>query len=32
MQGMGFELMYRANLKVLSTADELAKTTLDMQV
>ena len=29
--GMGFDLMYRANLKVLNTADELLKTTLDMK-
>jgi flagellar hook protein FlgE len=31
VQGMGFDIMYRANLQVLSTADELTKTTLDMK-
>jgi flagellar basal-body rod protein FlgC len=31
VQGMGFDLMYRANLKVLTTADELLRTTLDMK-
>ena len=30
VQGMGFDVMYQANLKVLNTADELLKTTLDM--
>jgi flagellar hook protein FlgE len=31
VQGMGFDLMYRANLKVLKTADELTQATLDMK-
>ena len=31
VQGMGFDLMYRANLKVLKTADELTKATLDLK-
>lgn len=31
VQGMGFDLMYRANLKVLKTADELMKATLDLK-
>ena len=31
VQGMGFEVMYKANLKVLKTADELAQATLDMK-
>jgi flagellar hook protein FlgE len=31
VQGMGFDVMYRANLKVLTTADELLRTTLDMK-
>ena len=31
VQGMGFDLMYQANLKVLKTADELAKATLDLK-
>ncbi|HEX7554415.1 MAG TPA: flagellar basal body rod C-terminal domain-containing protein [Geothrix sp.] len=31
VQGMGFDLMYRANLKVLKTADELTKTTMDLK-
>ena len=31
VQGMGFDVMYRANLQVLNTADELLKTTLDMK-
>ena len=31
VQGMGFDVMYQANLKVLNTADELLKTTLDMK-
>ena len=31
VQGMGFDIMYRANLKVLKTADELSKTTLDLK-
>ena len=31
VQGMGFELMYQANLKVLKTAEELTKATLDMK-
>jgi flagellar hook protein FlgE len=31
VQGMGFDIMYRANLQVLNTADELMKTTLDMK-
>jgi len=29
--GLGFDLMYRANLKVLKTADELLKTTPDLK-
>jgi flagellar hook protein FlgE len=29
--GMGFDLMYRANLEVLKTADELTKATLDLK-
>jgi len=31
VQGMGFELMYKANLKVLKAADELAQATLDLK-
>jgi flagellar basal body rod protein FlgC len=31
VQGMGFDIMYRANLQVLNTADELMKTTMDMK-
>jgi flagellar hook protein FlgE len=31
VQGMGFELMYKANLKVLKLADELAQATLDLK-
>jgi flagellar basal body rod protein FlgC len=31
VQGMGFDLMYRANLKVLKAADELTQATLDMK-
>jgi flagellar hook protein FlgE len=31
VQGMGFDIMYRANLKVLKTADELTKATLDLK-
>jgi flagellar hook-associated protein FlgK len=31
VQGMGFDFMYRANLKVLQTADELMKATFDMK-
>ena len=31
VQGLGFELMYKANLKVLKTADELAQATLDLK-
>ncbi|GLH74666.1 hypothetical protein GETHLI_31680 [Geothrix limicola] len=31
VQGMGFELMYKANLKVLKTADELAQATMDLK-
>ena len=31
VQGMGFELMYKANLKVLRSADELAQATLDLK-
>ena len=31
MQGMGFEIMYKANLKVLKTGDELFKATLDLK-
>jgi flagellar hook protein FlgE len=31
VQGMGFELMYKANLKVLKSADELMQATLDLK-
>jgi flagellar hook protein FlgE len=31
VQGMGFEFMYKANLKVLKTAQELTRATLDMK-
>ena len=31
VQGLGFDLMYKANLKVLNTADELMKSTLDLK-
>jgi flagellar hook protein FlgE len=31
VQGMGFDLMYKANLKVLKTADELMQATLDLK-
>ncbi|MBP1772772.1 MAG: hypothetical protein H6P99_1935 [Holophagaceae bacterium] len=31
VQGMGFELMYKANLKVLQAGDELMKATLDLK-
>ena len=31
VQGLGFDVMYRANLKVLTTADELLKTTMDLK-
>jgi len=31
VQGMGFELMYKANLKVLKTADELTQAALDLK-
>ena len=31
VQGMGYDIMYKANLKVLNTADELFKTTLDLK-
>jgi flagellar hook protein FlgE len=31
VQGMGFDLMYRANLQVLRTADELTRATLDLK-
>ena len=31
VQGMGFDLMYRANLKVLKAADELTQVTLDLK-
>ena len=31
VQGMSFDLMYRSNLKVLKTADELMQATLDMK-
>lgn len=31
VQGMGFDLMYRANLKVLKSADELMQATLDLK-
>ncbi len=31
VQGMGFEIMYKANLKVLKTGDELFKATLDLK-
>jgi flagellar hook protein FlgE len=30
VQGLGYDVMYRANLKVLNTADELLKTTLNL--
>jgi flagellar hook protein FlgE len=30
VQGMGYDVMYQANLKVLNTADELLKTTLNL--
>jgi flagellar hook protein FlgE len=30
VQGMGYDVMYRSNLKVLNTADELLKTTLNL--
>ena len=29
--GLGFDVMYQANLKILKTADELMKTTLDLK-
>ena len=29
--GLAFEFMYKANLKVLKTADELAQATLDLK-
>lgn len=31
VRGLGFEVMYRANLKLLKTADELAQSTLDLK-
>ena len=31
VQGLGFDLMYKANLKVLKAADELAQATLDLK-
>lgn len=31
VQGMGFNLMYRANLKVLKASDELMRATLDLK-
>ena len=31
VQGMGFELMYKANLQVLKTQDELLQATLDLK-
>jgi flagellar hook protein FlgE len=31
VQGMGFDLMYKANLKVLKAADELTQATLDLK-
>jgi flagellar hook protein FlgE len=31
VQGLGFDLMYRANLKLLKTAGELTKTTMDLK-
>jgi flagellar basal body rod protein FlgG len=31
VQGMGFELMYKANLKVLRSTDELTQATLDLK-
>lgn len=31
VQGMGFDLMYRANLKVLKSQDELLRATLDLK-
>src|ERR1035438_8410299 len=31
VQGIGFDVMYKANLKVITTADELMKTTMDLK-
>lgn len=31
VQGMGFELMYKANLKVLKAGDDLMQATLDLK-
>ena len=31
VQGMGYDLMYKANLKVLKAADELTQATLDLK-
>jgi flagellar hook protein FlgE len=31
VQGMTFDIMYRANLKVLKTSEELTKATLDLK-
>ena len=31
VQGMGYDFMYKANLKVLKTADDLMKATLDLK-
>jgi len=31
VQGMGFEVMYKANLKVIKAQDELLKSTLDLK-
>jgi len=31
VQGMGFELMYKANLKVLKAGDEITQATLDLK-
>ena len=31
VQGLGFDLMYKANLKILKSADELMQATLDLK-
>lgn len=31
VQGMGFEVMYKANLKIIKAQDEMTKATLDMK-
>jgi flagellar hook protein FlgE len=31
VQGMGYDVMYKANLKVLKSADELMRATLDLK-